>query len=66
MCMLTNERRAHDLALMIVEYQLRPDVLKMEIEESVTKSLSHMQINIVDMYSEAYNMALEAINKRFP
>ncbi|MCL2854629.1 MAG: hypothetical protein FWE21_03305 [Defluviitaleaceae bacterium] len=59
--MISNEQRAHDLALLVVKVQLQP-----ENSKSIPKQVDgKVHVSIDEMYFEAYEMALTSINKRF-
>lgn len=49
--MLDNKQRAHDLALIITEYELRN---------------SESKIDVYKTYMNVYKMALESFNRDFP
>lgn len=49
--MLTNEQRAHDLALIVVKLLSQPDPSTSDVFE---------------IYMDAYNAGLEAFNREFP
>lgn len=56
--MLTNEQRAHDIALCLVEGTLR-DAERIEISLGEVLSL-----NLVDFYLKCYESALKELNSR--
>jgi hypothetical protein len=59
--MLTNEQRAHDLALIMVQDALRPD----NIPVGSTNKDGIIKKDAFEIYLNAYNIALNAMNRTF-
>lgn len=57
--MLDNKQRAHDLALIITEYQINNDEFGIDV-------LSINAKTFYNIYMRAYKMALESFNRDFP
>ena len=73
--MLTNEQRAHDLAISILQYYLTPEGQRtyvalqestMSEEELEAMGEGFHDFNFTDVYFAQYQMCLELINERFP
>ena len=62
--MLTNEQRAHDLALLMVQFKLTPEYLASERMKAIGQESLNIQVD--DWYFDAYELALDAVNKRLP
>ena len=65
--MLSNEQRAHDLALLRVQYALSPEFLRATAKELGAEKGDTISIapDIEGMYFVAYESALSAIAERF-
>lgn len=60
--MITNEQRAHDLAILMVQFKLTPESFA---AEALKTSGQELRIQVEELYFEAYELALGAINRHF-
>lgn len=63
---LTNEQRAHDLAVSVTNYQLNN--IHNVVDPAEAKSVDGKLVitkNVIDMYLENYNTCLNAMNRNF-
>ncbi|MBP1736544.1 MAG: hypothetical protein H6Q60_425 [Oscillospiraceae bacterium] len=63
---VTNEQRAHDLAIVMLQVQLTPEAMQARAQEEINSGATECVVNIEEMYFEAYETALIAINKKYP
>ena len=59
--MLSNEQRAHDLAIAILQ-----DVKQGRISEKLQSNATEIPIDFYAEYKNAYNIALALFNRDFP
>ena len=59
--MLTNEQRAHDLALVVLKQGMTADVLA----KAISKDDNDCPVDIGDLYLRAYEPALKFFDKHF-
>lgn len=63
--MLSNEQRAHDLAILVVQVQLDTRFMRSSASKSGESDDKKLVVKPDELYFEAYELALSAINKRF-
>lgn len=59
--MPTNEQRAHDLAIALLD-----TVMQARVSESVRVKATQVEIDIYTEYKRLYEMILESVNRDFP
>lgn len=61
--MTFNEKRAHDLALVALNFSMQPDSLAAEVLATGSTTVG---VDLYAKYKLAYEAALEALNRDFP
>lgn len=64
--MTDNEKRAHDVAICMLQFQLSDGNMKAMAETALGDGRNTVGINVDDIYMRAYEPALRFFNKKFP
>jgi len=62
---LTNEQRAHDMAVMMVYWSLNNSGNLTEVTDSVASGKTEIKLNPAKMYAEYYQAFLNEFNSQF-
>lgn len=64
--MITNEQRAHDMAVMMVYWSLNNSQNLTQVQDDVASGKTEIKLNPAEMYAEYYQAFLNEFNSQFP
>ena len=64
--MLTNEQRAHDLAIVLVSHAISNPAMVADADVAIKGSNADVKLEIDSLYFDYYAQCLSVMNKHFP